>query len=63
MARIFHLNPATPLVLTCRAWLTGGESPMLGAFLAIIAAALVLLLIGLLLYRLALPILIERLST
>ncbi len=63
MARVFELNPTTPLVLTCRAWLTGAESPMLVPFLAVTAGALVLLFFGMILYRLALPILIERLST
>ncbi len=63
MAQLFRLNPATPLVLTCRSWLTGGETPMLGLFLGVTAGALVLLFIGLVLYRVALPILIERLST
>ncbi|MDX9751371.1 MAG: ABC transporter permease [Flavobacteriales bacterium] len=62
MARIFELNPATPLVLTARAWLTGDASPMLMPFLAVTAGAVVLLFFGLLLYRLALPVLIERLS-
>lgn len=62
MARIFALNPTTPLVLTSRAWLTGAETPMLMPFLAVVAGALLLLFTGMLLYRLALPILIERLS-
>jgi lipopolysaccharide transport system permease protein len=62
MARIFALNPATPLVLTSRAWLTGAESPMLLPFLAVVAGAVVLFFFGLVLYRLALPVLIERLS-
>lgn len=63
LAKVFQLNPATPLVLTCRAWLTGGETPMLMPFLAVMGSAAVLLFLGALLYRLALPILIERLST
>lgn len=62
MAKLFTWNPATPLILTGRAWLTGAATPMLGPFLAVVAASLVLLFLGLLLYRLALPILIERLS-
>ncbi|MGV3638656.1 MAG: ABC transporter permease [Flavobacteriales bacterium] len=62
MAEVFRWNPATPLVLTSRAWLTGAETPVLLPFLTVAALALVLLFIGALLYRLALPILIERLS-
>lgn len=63
LARVFQLNPASALVLTGRAWLTGGETPVLGPFLLVAGLAVVLLFIGALLYRLALPILIERLST
>ncbi|MBX2974071.1 MAG: ABC transporter permease [Flavobacteriales bacterium] len=63
MAKVFNYNPATPLVLTGRAWLTGAETPVLWPFLMVVAASLLLLFIGLLLYRLALPILIERLSS
>ncbi|MCB9162915.1 MAG: ABC transporter permease [Flavobacteriales bacterium] len=63
MSTIFQWNPATPLILTGRAWLTGSGTPMLGPFMIVAACALLLLLIGTMLYRLALPILIERLST
>lgn len=62
MAKVFAINPATPLVLTTRAWLTGFGTPMLGSFLVVVAASAGLLFIGALLYRLTLPILIERLS-
>lgn len=62
MARVFSLNPVTPLILTGRAWLTGSGTPVLGPFLAVVASAALLLFLGALLYRLALPILIERLS-
>jgi lipopolysaccharide transport system permease protein len=63
MAKVFAINPATPLVLTTRAWLTGSATPMLGAFLIVVCGSAVLLFLGTLLYRLTLPILIERLST
>ena len=63
VAELIALNPATPLVLTGRAWLTGAETPVLVPFLLVTAAALVLLCIGAVLFRVALPILIERLST
>lgn len=62
MAEVFKWNPATPLVLTSRAWLTGAETPAFMPFLAVAAVSLLLLFVGALLYRLALPILIERLS-
>lgn len=62
MAKLFTWNPATPLILTGRAWLTGAETPVLVPFLTVVAISAALLFVGLLLYRLALPILIERLS-
>lgn len=63
MARILELNPATPLILTARAWLTGAESPMLGYFIGVCTTMLVLLFLGLLLYRITMPLLIERLNS
>jgi lipopolysaccharide transport system permease protein len=62
MAGLIALNPATPLVLTGRSWLTGSETPMLLPFLAVTCSALLLLFLGGVLYRLAMPILIERLN-
>ncbi len=63
MAELIALNPATPLVLTGRSWLTGAETPVLLPFLAVTCGALLLLFLGGVIYRLAMPILIERLST
>ena len=62
MATFFALNPLTPLILTARDWLTGGTPAFLGYFIAVNAASLVLLLISWVGYRLAMPILIERMS-
>ncbi len=61
-ATLFQINPLTPLILTTRDWLTGfpPEFPMY--FLAVNAAALALLLVVWVAYRLAMPILIERMS-
>jgi lipopolysaccharide transport system permease protein len=61
-AKVFALNPATPLILTARDWLTGVPPEHLGYFLGVNAAAIVLLLVSWIGYRLALPILIERMS-
>lgn len=61
-AKIFALNPFTPLVLTARDWLTGGSPEYFAYFLAVNAAGLVLLLASWIAYRLSLPILIERMS-
>lgn len=62
MGRAFALNPATPLVLTARAWLTGAEAAMPGYFAAVALAGAALLLFGLVLFRITLPVLIERMS-
>ena len=55
------LNPVGPALDTTRAWLLGG-SPHLAAFGWVALGAFAVLLAGWLLYRLALPILIERMS-
>jgi len=59
-AKVFMLNPLTPLILTARNWLTGGTPEYLGYFLLVNAAAFVLLLVSWIGYRLSLPILVER---
>lgn len=61
-AIVFALNPLTPLILTSRDWLTGLSPEYLGYFLAVNAIALILMLLAWIAYRLAMPILIERMS-
>lgn len=61
-ATLFLVNPLTPLILTTRDWLTGMPPRFLGYFLAVNALALALLLVVWVAYRLAMPILIERMS-
>lgn len=61
-ATLFTLNPLTPVILTSRDWLTGGAPEFLGYFLAVNIAAILLLLVVWVVYRLAMPILIERMS-
>ena len=56
------LNPVSPLLVTTREMLTTGSLTQIGGFLIISGAALVLLLFSWLLYRLAIPHLIERVS-
>jgi lipopolysaccharide transport system permease protein len=63
MARLFLLNPLTPVVLTARAWLTGQPAAMLPYFGGVALAALVLLFFGWVLYRITMPVLIERMSS
>lgn len=62
LLQLFAWNPATPLMLTGRAWLTGTASPMIGYFLIVSLVAVVLLLMGWVLYRITMPVLIERMS-
>jgi lipopolysaccharide transport system permease protein len=61
-ATLFRINPLTPIILTTRDWLTGFTPEFLGYFLAVNVAALALLLVVWMAYRLAMPILIERMS-
>ncbi|AFL72198.1 ABC transporter permease [Thiocystis violascens] len=61
-ATLFNLNPLTPLIVTARDWLTGLPPELLGAFVTVNLLALVLLLMVWVVYRLAMPILIERMS-
>jgi len=62
-ALVTRLNPVTPLLVTTRQLLTGKELTQLGLFMIVTAAALVLSLFGWILYRLAMPYLIERIGS
>lgn len=59
---LFQINPLTPLILTARDLLTGFAPEYLGAFLIVNAAMLALLALMWVVYRAAMPILIERMS-
>ena len=56
------INPVSPLLVTTREMLTTGSLTQLGGFLMVSGITLALLLFGWLLYRLAMPRLIERMS-
>jgi lipopolysaccharide transport system permease protein len=60
---IFTWNPLTPLILTARDWLTGFPTDVLGPFLLVNAIVLVLLLFMGIVFRLAMPMLIERMGS
>lgn len=60
---IFTWNPLTPLILTARDWLTGFPSEVLGPFLLVNTIVLVLLLLMGIVFRLAMPMLIERMGS
>lgn len=61
-ATLFILNPLSPLILTTRDWLTGLPPEYLVYFIAVNLLAFLLLLAVWIVYRLAMPILIERMN-
>jgi lipopolysaccharide transport system permease protein len=61
-AVVFSINPMTPLILTTRDWLTSVPPAHIGAFAVINGLLLLLLLAVWIIYRAAMPILIERMS-
>ena len=62
-ALITRINPVTPLLVTTRQWLTGAELTQLGPFLVVVIVTLILSLFGWIVYRLAMPHLIERIGS
>jgi lipopolysaccharide transport system permease protein len=61
-ATLMRLNPLTPLILNARAWFTGQPAQLLGEWSLAVGGSALLLLLVWLVYRLAMPILIERMS-
>ena len=59
---ISHWNPLTPLVAATRQWLILGPSPYAGAVVTIAIASFVLLLLGWLFFRVAMPHLVVRMG-
>ena len=62
-ATLFQINPLTPLILTARDWLTGLTPEYLGYFLVVNVVAIVMLFIFWVVFRLGMPILIERMGS
>lgn len=62
-ATVFQLNPLTPLILTARDWSTGMTPDYLGYFMVVNAIAFALLFLFWIVFRLAIPILIERMGS
>lgn len=62
VATIFEWNPLTPLILTARDWLTGFTPDFLLYFVGVNIVSAVILVVALVIYRVAMPILIERMS-
>ena len=61
--QLLSLNPLTPILVSGRTWLTGAGELMPTAFTGIFLGSLLLLACGLLFFKVALPHLIERLSS
>jgi len=62
-ATVFELNPLSPLILTARDWLTGFTPEYMGYFMAINVIAIILFFVFWIVFRLAMPILIERMGS
>jgi lipopolysaccharide transport system permease protein len=60
---IFHANPFSYLILTARSWITGTPVEFLEGYILVNVLFFVLMLVVLVIYRLAMPILIERMSS
>ena len=60
--QLMVLNPATSLFVTSRSWLIGGEPPMYLAFSLVVFASVILLTLGVVMLKVALPHIIERIS-
>jgi lipopolysaccharide transport system permease protein len=61
-AKLFEMNFLTPLIMTAREWLTGNDTEWLNYFLGVNAVAVIMLFLGWVIYRITMPILIERMS-
>ena len=62
MKTIMEWNPFTSLILTTRDFVVGTEPIYLGYFIGIILTCIPLFFIGLLFYRISIPIIVERMS-
>jgi lipopolysaccharide transport system permease protein len=62
-AALFSINPMTPVIQTGRAWMTGQTPDMINYFIVVNGVAGIMLLFVWMVYRLAMPILIERMSS
>jgi lipopolysaccharide transport system permease protein len=63
MHKVFMLNFMTPVILTARAWATGAASPMPFYFLGVASVFLVLLFFAWVVFRITMPVIIERMSS
>lgn len=59
---IAKLNPVSPLLITTREWLTSGNPEQLSGFIIVACISMVLIVMGWILYRIAMPHLIARIG-
>lgn len=62
MRTIMEVNPFTPIILTSRDLITGSPPEYLSYYFVVLGITLPLFFIALLLYRLSIPVIIERMS-
>lgn len=62
METIMSINPVTPIIVTARDLLMGFEPAFLDYFIIINMISIPLLIIGLLIYRVSIPVIVERIS-
>ena len=61
-ATLIHWNPLTAVLVTVRDWLTLGNSSYILGFVVATAIAVVVLFISMIIFRVVLPRLVERLG-
>ena len=62
MKTFMEANPLTPLILIPRGLITGEPPEFIGYYFAVLGICIPLLFLGLVFYRLSIPIIVERLS-
>ncbi|PHR74608.1 MAG: polysialic acid transporter [Lutibacter sp.] len=62
MRTIMQYNPFTPLLVTTRDFVTGATPEYVSYFLILVLACIPLFFLGLIFYRISIPILVERMS-
>ena len=62
LAKLTAINPVSPLIVTSREWLAVGPASHVLPALSVFIVTLILLFAGWVLYRLAMPILVERMG-
>jgi lipopolysaccharide transport system permease protein len=63
IAKLTLYNPLTPLVVTSRAWLSGNSTFLLSEFFFVNIGLAILFLFAWILFRVAVPMLIEKISS